>query len=70
LIQVGDKVKIFLDNEIEKAKKKHYANSSVVDFWKAINGRIGVVCEINGDNIWVKGPQGIARRFREDVLIK
>ncbi len=71
-MQVGDKVKLFLDDEIKKAEKakknKPYAHPSVVNLWKGLNGRVGTICEIDGEDIWVKGPQGMPRLFREDVL--
>lgn len=72
-MKIGDKVKLFLDKEIEKAenarKNKPYANSSVVNLWRGLNGRIGTICEIDGDDIWVKGSQGLPRLFKKDVLI-
>lgn len=71
-MQIGDKVRLFLDEEIAKAEKakskKPYAHPFVVDIWKKLNGRIGVVIEIDGSNIWVVGPRGKPRMFREDVL--
>jgi hypothetical protein len=73
-MKVGDKVKLYLDKEIEKAKKakknKPYAHPSVVNLWRGLNGRIGTISEIDGPRIWVKGPQGMARMFTKSVLIK
>lgn len=72
-MKVGDKVKLYLDKEIEKAenakKKKPYAHPSVVELWRGLNGRVGVISEIDGDDIWVRGPQGMARLFNKDVLL-
>jgi hypothetical protein len=73
-MKVGDKVRLFLDKEIEKAenakRSNPYVHSSVVDLWRGLNGRIGIICEIDGNDIWVEGSQGMSRLFREDVLVK
>lgn len=73
-MKVGDKVKVFLDEEIKKAEKakksKPYAHPSVINLWKGINGRVGIISEIDGENIWVQGPQGLDRMFNKDVLVK
>lgn len=72
-MKVGDKVKLRLDEEIAKAKKakknKPYAHPSVVALWQGLNGRVGTISEIDGDDIWVKGPQGMARLFNKNVLL-
>lgn len=72
-MKVGDKVKLYLVKEIEKAEKakknKPYAHPSVVNLWRGLNGRVGTISEIDGDDIWVKGPQGMARLFNKNVLV-
>lgn len=75
LMEAGDKVRIFLDEEIKKAEKTKnsrnpYAHSSVVELWKDINGRIGTVVSIDGDCIWAVGEQGVYRFFSKSVLVK
>ena len=68
-LKIGDKVKLYLDEEIKKAKKtKYYMTPSVLKLLKGINGRVGIISEINGEDIWVKGPNGVARLFNKDVL--
>jgi len=71
-LKVGDTVKLYFDEEIKKAqvakKNNSYANPSVVDLWKGLNGRVGIIVKIDGDNIWVKGSQGMARLFNKEVL--
>jgi len=72
-MEVGDTVKLYLDKEIEKAgkakKKKPYAHPYVVALWKGLNGLIGTISEIDGDDIWVEGPQGMPRLFNKNVLL-
>jgi hypothetical protein len=71
-MEIGDKVQLYLDEEIKKAetapKRKPYATESVLKLWKALNGRIGTITGIDGEDIWVTGPQGMARMFNESVL--
>jgi hypothetical protein len=71
-LNVGDEVIIRLDKYIELVKKSNkknpYATKSVANLWKGLNGRVGTICEIDGDEIWVKGPQGLPRMFCEDAL--
>lgn len=69
---IGDTVKIVLDEEIKKAKlaKKRdpYVNPSVLELWIAINGKTGKIVDIDKDDIWVAGPQGFPRLFKKEVL--
>jgi len=72
-MKVGDKVKVFLDQEIEKAesakKNNPYVSSSVLELWHGLNGRTGIIYDMVDDDVWVKGPQGVPRLFNRDVLL-
>lgn len=70
-MKVGDKVKLNLSKEIEKAKsKKDYTTPSVLELWEKINGKEGVITEIiDDDKIWVLGDRTKKeRRFNKDTL--
>lgn len=66
----GDRVKVFLDKEIKKAKskkKKHQICSGVLKLWEAINGHLGTITKIvNDDEVWVVGD----RTKRERIFSK
>lgn len=71
-MKVGDKVKLNLKSQIEKyklAKKKDKLPKSLLELWEAIDGCEGVITEINGNEIWVKGNRTeIERLFNRETL--
>lgn len=71
-MKVGDKVKLNLKSQIEKyksAKKKDKLPWSLLELWEAIDGCEGVITEINGSEIWVKGNRTeIERLFNRETL--
>ena len=69
-MKVGDKVKLNLSKEIEKAKaRKDYTTPSVLELWEDINGKTGIITEIINDRIWVMGNITKKERcFSEDTL--
>jgi len=73
-LKVGDKVRLNLKEEIKKGtknKKKGRKHESIINLWKALDGRIGTISIIDGDNIWVKGDEHETDRlFNEHVLEK
>jgi hypothetical protein len=72
-MKVGDRVVIYLDEEIKKAesgKKKDRVCPSVLELWKKINGKTGTIDEIMSDEeIWVYGRKSKQKRmFNKDTL--
>lgn len=75
IIKEGDKVRVFLDKEIEKAKsgkKKDWTCPGVLELWEFINGHTGVVTNIVSDEeIWVRGDRTQKERmFNKNTLVK
>ena len=73
--KVGDEVKIFLDEEIKKArdmKKKSLICPGVLDLWENINGRVCTIINIiNDDEIWVKNDKMQEEiMFNRNTLVK
>lgn len=68
-MKVGDKVLIDLKTEIGKATKKS-VSPSVLELWKGISGKIGVITDIiSDDEIWVVGDNtGVKRMFNIHTL--
>ena len=67
-LKVGDQIKLNLAQHIKNNKKSH---KSLLDFWKAIDGRCGTIVDIVGDDeIWVKGKSGMVRMFTAATLVK
>jgi len=65
-MKIGDKVKINLTKEIENSKN---ITPSVLELWENINGKEGIITEINDEEIWVKGNRtNKERMFNKEVL--
>jgi len=72
LIKEGDEVILYLDEVIVENEKKKARFHHLLKFWKAINGKKGVVVEVVSDEeIWVKrGNTGVTRMFNRATLKK
>jgi len=70
-MNIGDKIILYLDEEIKKAEKekKKLTCPYIVQLWKDINNLEGIITEIDGDNIWVRG-NNIERCFNKETLRK
>jgi len=70
----GDRIEVYLDKEIEKAKsgqKKYQVCSGVLKLWEAINGKFGTITRIVSDNeIWVKGDRTQKERMFNSGTLK
>jgi hypothetical protein len=71
--KVGDRVKLNLEKEIEKetkGKRKERKQPEMINLWKALHGRIGIISRIvSDDEIWVKGEQhSMERMFNRHVI--
>jgi hypothetical protein len=70
-IEVGDKVKLYLDEIIKENEKVRSRFYHLLDFWQAINGKEGVVERIEDEIIWVRGSRtNSLRRFTRETLRK
>lgn len=70
-IKEGDRVVLYLDEVIaENLKKK--SKIHLVKFWKAINGKSGIVTNVvSDDEIWVCGDKtNVNRMFTKTTLRK
>jgi len=69
-MKIGMEVQIYLDKEIEIAKKnKNYINSNVLELWEKINGKMGIISKINNNEIWIKSRRTNKERiFTRDTL--
>ena len=69
-MKIGMEVQIYLDKEIEIAKKnKNYINSNVLELWEKINGKTGIISKINNNEIWIKSRRTNKERiFTRDTL--
>ena len=69
-MKVGIEVQIYLDEEINIAKKnKNYVNSTVLKLWEEINGKTGIISKINNNEIWIKSRKTNKERiFTENTL--
>lgn len=69
-MKIGMEVQIYLDKEIEIAKKnKNYINSNVLELWEKINGKMGIISKINNNEIWIKSRRTNKERiFTKDTL--
>lgn len=64
---MGDRIMLVLDNNNIKESK----NKILIEFWKSINGKIGTISQINGEDILVYGGNSkIERKFNVDSLKK
>ena len=71
-IKEGDEVVLYLDDAIIENAKKKARFHHLINFWKGINGKVGVVTSIVSDNeIWVRGGRtNVERMFTKDTLRK
>lgn len=61
-MKIGQEVVIYLDDQIKKNKKN--VSSSVLELWKNINGKRGIISKINGEEVWIKSRRtGKERKF-------
>jgi len=72
MFKKGDKVTLYLDEVIEENKKKRAKCYHLLDFWKAINGKYGVVENaVSDEEIWVRGNRtNEVRMFNAATLKK
>ena len=71
MIKDGDVVYLYLDKAIAENSKKKNKYYHLVDFWESINGNIGTIVKIDGEQVWVKGKNtGSVRIFTKETVRK